>query len=273
MKQFSQVLLVLLSLQLAHSMPAQSDTKPGASESSSAGSTASKLDPKALDILKRMADYLAAAPVFSYRSESNYDVVQPSGSKIEFGASRRTLVARPRHLRSDIQRRDGLRGQIVFDGSTIWAYEPDENVFAQASQPGGLDESLLFAVTELHIKTPLIDMLSAEFYSRLTDKLIGAHDLGEKVVEGVVCDHLLMRNDYADIQLWISSGDEPLLQRVVITYREEEGQPQYRARLLEWDLSPEYKKDSIRFEPPEGAERIRFYVQDADQGLHQEDES
>jgi hypothetical protein len=263
------LVLAVLSPGLVCSTQAQNSTASKATEST----TIAKIDPKALEILKHMADYLAAAPVFSYRSESNYDVMQPSGVKVEFGASRRVVVARPNRLKSEVQRRDGLRGQVVLDGKTIWAYEPDENVYAQAQQPGGLDESLLFAVTELHIKAPLMDMLSADFYAEVTSNLEGAHDLGEKVVEGVICDHLLMRNDYTDFQLWIATGEKPLLKRVVITYREEAGEPQYRSRLLEWDLSPKQATDKIRFDPPQGAERIRFYVQEADKGLYQEGDS
>ena len=269
MKLCGCLVLAVLSLMLVCSAQAQTGAASKAYESA----TVPEIDPKALEILKRMADYLSEAPVFSYRSESNYDVVQPSGVKVELGASRRVVVARPNRLKSEVQRRDGLRGQVVFDGKTIWAYEPDENIYAQAQQPGGLDESLLFAVTELHIKAPLMDMFSADFYTKVTNNLVGAHDLGEKVVEGVICDHLLMRNDYTDFQLWISTGDKPLLKRIAITYREEEGEPQYRSRLLDWDLAPKQATDKIRFEPPKGAQRIRFYVQDADKGLHQEGDS
>jgi hypothetical protein len=264
MKRHSCLLLALLSLTLMNSSQARTAEEDAA---------VPRVEPNALEILKRMADYLAAAPVFSYRSESNYDVVQPSGVKVEFGASRRVVVARPNRLRSEVQRRDGLRGQIVFDGKTIWAYEPDENIYAQASQPGNLYESLRFAVTELHIKAPLMDMLGSNFYTSVTANLVGAHDLGEKIVEGVICDHLLMSNDYTDFQLWISTGDEPLLKRIVITYREEAGEPQYRSRLMDWDLSPKQQDGKFTFDPPEGAEQIRFYVQDADKGLHQEGES
>jgi hypothetical protein len=264
MKHANRIMQVMLSLLLVFSMPA-----PTVAENAAVPD----LDPKALEILKGMADYLAAAPLFSYRSESNYDVVQPSGVKVEFGASRRVVVARPNRLNSQVQRRDGLRAQLVLDGKSIWAYEPDENVYAQASQPGDLYESLLFAVSELHIKAPLMGLLSSNFYTNVTSNLIGANDLGEKVVEGVICDHLLLRNDYTDFQLWISTGDKPLLTRIVITYREDAGEPQYRSRLFDWDLSPKRDDDKFTFEPPEGAEQIRFYVQDADKGLYQEGES
>ena len=90
------------------------------------------IEAEALQIFKRMADYLAAAKAFSYHSESSYDVVQASGMKVEFGASRNVLVSRPNQLRMDSERRDGMRGELIFDGQTIWAVDPDENVYATA---------------------------------------------------------------------------------------------------------------------------------------------
>ena len=106
----------------------------------------------------------------------------------------------------------------------------------------------------------MADLLEPDLYERVTTELTGALDLGEKVVSGVVCDHLLMSNDYADFQLWITTGDRPVLKRIVITYKEEPGEPQYRAQFRDWDMAPENVRARLDFRPPDGAERIRFYV-------------
>jgi hypothetical protein len=218
------------------------------------------IEAKALEIFKRMADYLAAAQEFSYHSESSYDVVQPSGIKVEFGGSRDVLVARPNRLRTDAERRDGQRGVLVFDGETIWATDPDENVYARAAQPGDLNDSLDFAVVELRIKAPHADLLVPDLYEQTTANLTMALDLGEQVLDGVVCDHLLMSNDYTDFQLWITTGDQPVPKRIVITYRQEPGEQQYRAQFRDWNMAPADVHARLDFKPPDGAEQIRFYV-------------
>ena len=231
------------------------------------------IDPEALEVLKGMADYLVSATEFAFHTESGYDVLQPSGVTVEFGASRNTLVSRPNRLRIDSQRRDGMRSAIIFDGENIWGFGPDENVYAKTEQVGDLDESIDFVVAELRIKAPLADIVSPDLYEIVTSELTGALYLGETVLVGVVCDHLLMSNDYADYQLWIATGDQPLLQRIVITYREEPGQPQYRAQFMNWDMSPEDTKARLQFEPPDGAERIRFYVPASARDQDEEDRS
>ena len=218
------------------------------------------IDAEALSILKTMTDHLTSAQNFAYRAEYSYDVVQESGVKVEFGASRKILVSRPDRMRADSQRRDGFRSVVVFDGDNIWAYAPDENVYATTDQIGDLDDTLDFAIAELRIKAPMAELVSPDLYEVVTAGLARAYYLGGTVVAGVACHHLLLSNDYADFQLWIASEDQPTLRRIIITYREEPGEPQFRGFLAEWDMSPEGVEERLSFDLPEGAERVRFHV-------------
>jgi hypothetical protein len=197
------------------------------------------------------------------------------GLKVEFGASRKILVSRPDRMRVESRRRDGMRALIVFDSKKMWLFEPDENVYATAEQPGDLEESIEFVVTGLRIKAPLADLIEKGLYDKITPTLTRALYLGETVVTGVACEHLLMSNDYADFQMWITSGDQPVLKRIVITYREEPGQPQFRGQFLNWDMSPGDTTGQFEFTPPEDAERIRIYVPApvTDIGTDKEDKS
>jgi hypothetical protein len=244
-----------------------------AQDTADAASGDAEIDADALSVLESMADYLVAAETFAYRAEYAFDVVQDSGVKVEFGASRKTLVSRPDRLHVESQRRDGLRATVVFDGEHIWAYAPEQNVYAQTEQVGDLDTAIQFAVAELRMKAPMADLLSPDLHEILTKQLTRAYYLGETVLVGVDCHHLLLSNGYADFQMWIRTGDKPLPQRIVITYREETGQPQFRAQFLEWDFAPTVTADKFRFEPPDGAERVRFYVPAAATDLDQENAS
>jgi hypothetical protein len=56
----------------------------------------------------------------------------------------------------------------------------------------------------------------------------------------VPCDHLAVRTaGGVDFQVWIAQGDEPLPRRIVITYKDENGQPQFWADFSNWNLAPE----------------------------------
>jgi hypothetical protein len=87
--------------------------------------------------------------------------------------------------------------------------------------------------------------------------------VGTERLRGVDCEHVALRNPDADLQLWIAQGEQPLVQRVVVTYRNLEGQPSFWADLADWSLAPEIDAASFRWAPPAGAERVRFEVRAA----------
>ena len=72
------------------------------------------------------------------------------------------------------------------------------------------------------------------------------------------CDHLAGRRKNTDFQIWIAQGDKPLFQRLIITYKLAEGQPQFRAQFQRLELAPEVPDSLFAFTPPEGSEKIPF---------------
>jgi hypothetical protein len=64
-----------------------------------------------------------------------------------------------------------------------------------------------------------------------------------------------------DYQLWIAEGAQPLPLRAVLTYKNAEGHPQFRAQFTDWDLSPQIQADEFAFTPPAGARKIAFLAQ------------
>jgi hypothetical protein len=211
----------------------------------------------AVEIVRSAAHLLRDADAFAVTLETGFDVVQDSGQKIEFGSTRRAQIQRPNRARFEWQRRDGKEGVVVFDGNDIWAYSPTHEVYAHTEQPGDIDASIELITEDLGIESPLADMFTQEVGMSLADGLTDCFVVGTSTVRGVACDHVAVRNDYADYQLWIASGDQPLLQRIVITYREEEGEPQFWAELSDWSMGVA-DAGAFVFQPPAGAERILF---------------
>ena len=64
-----------------------------------------------------------------------------------------------------------------------------------------------------------------------------------------------------DFQVWVAQGSQPLPRRIVITYKEETGQPQFWADLSNWNLAPEVSDTLFTFTPPDGADRIQFLAE------------
>jgi hypothetical protein len=226
------------------------------------GSTQSPSELKAMSILKKMSEFLAAAGRFSVTIRDGYDVVQESGQKIEFGEVRNVTVSRPDRLRIDVERSDGQKGLVIFDGKDITIYTADHNIYATTSRQGTLDQAIKYAVDDLKIRMPLALMLLSTLPSELDKLGVSADYVETTTITDVPCDHLAGRTAAGvDFQVWVAQGNEPLPRRIVITYKDENGQPQFRADLSNWNLAPDVSDALFAFTPPNGAERIQFLAE------------
>jgi hypothetical protein len=219
-------------------------------------------EPEAMPILKKMGEYLAQTKRFSVVIRGGYDVVQESGQKIEFGEVRNLTVSRPDRLRIEVERSNGEKGSVVFDGKDITVYQSNENVYATTSKPGTLDEAIKYVVGDLKVRVPLAMMLLSTLPSELDNRVASADYVEKTTITNVPCDHIAARTaDGVDFQVWIAQGDEPLPRRIVITYKDETGQPQFWADLSDWNLAPDISDALFAFTPPNGAERIQFLAE------------
>jgi hypothetical protein len=217
-----------------------------------------EVEPEVVEELRRTAVLLANATKFSFRAEIGYDAVQRSGQKIEFGATRRTRVRRPDHVFMEAEQRDGSRKRLFFDGRTLSFFDVGKDAYATAPKTGDIDAAIDYLVDELGTPFPLSDLLRSDFAERVTSGLVSARFAGEETLAGIRCDHLSLRKKEVDAQLWIERGDRPLIRRVVLTYRDAPGQPQFWANLSDWSFKPDVSEARFAFRPPQGAEKIPF---------------
>lgn len=83
--------------------------------------------------------------------------------------------------------------------------------------------------------------------------------VGEATIAGILCDNLTLSNEDEDVQLWVAKGDKPVPRRIVVTYKNLEGQPQFWAQFEEWNFSPNFSETIFSYSPPAHADRISFF--------------
>jgi hypothetical protein len=254
---------MLAACALLCGVPAQAqDAKPVAAPAAAVES-APERDPKAMEILLRMANYLAKAPALGVTVMSSYDAIQGDGEFVEFGDRRRLELQRPDRLRIDVERSDGDQGGLVFDGKTFTAFKPVDNIYAVVEKPGTIDAALVYVVKELQIPLPLARMFTTTF-PRQMEKLVKSIAYVEtNRLFDVPTDHLAVRGDEVDFQIWIAQGDAPLPRRVIITYKDAPGEPQFRALLSDWSLAA-VEAGRFAYTPPAGAEKVPLIVPSAE---------
>jgi hypothetical protein len=228
-----------------------------AAKKSARRTEASKLNAHAAEIVHRMAERIVAANRFRVGGEIAWDVLQPDGQTLEFGATRELLLQRPDHLRIDIDLREGGKRLLVYDGKQVVFQNLEDNVYAVQPWTGPVDDMAAFVSDRLGIPVSLSEILSPNLPALLGEHLASASYVGESTLDGVRCDHVALRNEVAGMQLWVGQ-DDSLPRRIIVTYERDTGRPQFRASLTGWDLSPQITDVTFAFDPPKGAERIVF---------------
>jgi hypothetical protein len=223
-------------------------------------SSAEMDDLQAMDILQNMARTLAGAKQYSFILRSSYDAPQPDGQMVEYGAIREIQVKRPDKMRVDLQRSDGDLRIMVFDGKQLIVNNVTDNIYAKAEKAGTVDDAVKYLVGVLKTPLPLARMFRTNFPAEL-DKLVEAIDYVElDTLTDVPTDHLAVRTKSVDFQIWISRGKEPLPRRIVISYKNSKGEPQFRADFSKWNLDAKGVKGPFTYSPPKNAELVPMLV-------------
>ena len=105
------------------------------------------------------------------------------------------------------------------------------------------------------IEFPAADL----FYPDIVDTVIQDFDhisnLGEEVINGVNCFHVIAVNEFTNIQLWITDDAFFLPEKFLVIYKDEEN-IQYEVDFTKWKLNPDIPEEIFSFEPPPGARNI-----------------
>jgi hypothetical protein len=210
--------------------------------------------------LKRSSDFLAAQKSFRLDSHLGFDVVQSNGQKLEFGGLRKITVRRPDRVKVEAESRDGTTTTLFFDGEVISIDLADENAYVSVEKPGSLDSAIDYLVDDLGVPAPFADLIYSDFFSGIVDRIESGFIVGESAIGKCECLHLAFSLENIDVQMWIEDSDRPLPYRVVITYKQAEGSPQFWGQFLNWDLSADTPDSLFAYSPPEGAELIPIAV-------------
>lgn len=207
-----------------------------------------------------MSDFLAAQKSFSLEAQTGYDSIQDNGQELEFGGSRKITVRRPDRVRVEAEHRDGGKSVLFFDGQSISVDLPNQNNYASVQKPGTLDAAIDYITKDLGTPQPLADLMYSSVLTEVVDRIQSGFVVGDEIIAGIPSVHLAFRTEAADVQLWIANGEQPLLQRIAITYKTSPGSPKFWAQVTDWDLNAKTPDELFAYTPPEGANQIPIGV-------------
>jgi hypothetical protein len=216
-----------------------------------------RLDPKAESIMRKAGKRIQELKHITFEVIDTIDVVRETGQKVQYSHRRKATVSRPDKLAIE-STGDVMNMNLYKDGSTITLLDKDRNVYAQMKDPGTIDQMIDTMQERFGVSTPLADLLSADPAKVLLEGVESGLYLGVHHVDEHACHHIACRGETLDWQVWIDAGENPLLRKLVITYKQQPGAPQYTLKQVSSTPLDSVPAAAFQFEPPAGCEKIEF---------------
>jgi hypothetical protein len=262
---FVLVVAIALSMFLAATVDAQ-QTKQTSKSTTPAKKKVSKetappvqmkLEPKAMEILKAACDRLAAAKSMSFAAVVTEENPSRLGIPLAYTTKSDVILQRPDKLRV-ITSADGPASEFYYNGKTMVAFAPAENLVAIAEAPPTIDAALKVAYNSAAIYYPFTDVMVADPYKGITDGLMTAFYIGQsKVVAGTTTDMVAYADKDVFVQIWIGAEDKlPRMARAV--YRNDPSHLRHQVEFSNWKLDIDVSPDAFGSASAANAKPIVF---------------
>lgn len=213
-------------------------------------------DPAATQLLQELGQYLDAAGQYTFQADVEVDERSPRGQKVQYASTVDVAVRQPDRLYA---KQDGdMSNRILwFDGNQFTLLDQNVDHYVSVDTPNTLAEGIPY-LEDRGVVFPLSDFVTGNFYQGVIANVQTADYLGLHQVRGEMCHHLAFTQDNIDWQIWIADGYEIVPCKLVITYKNLPGEPQYTAYFSAWNFSPRLPDRLFTPVVPNDATEIEF---------------
>ena len=239
------------------SQPVPPAAKPAKSPRKAATPVEPVLEPKAIELLKAASTRLAAAHTMRFTAVISYENPSRLGLPLVYTTTSEITLQRPDKLRV-LTSGDGPASEFSYDGKTMMAFAPAENLVAVADAPSTIDAALQAAYDSAAIYFPFTDVIVADPYKDIADGLQHAFYIGQsRVVGDTTTDMVAYANNEMFVQMWIGAEDH-LPRRVRAVYRDDPSRLRHQMELSNWQLDLAVSVDAFASASAGNAGRIKF---------------
>jgi hypothetical protein len=216
------------------------------------------LEPKAIELLKALSTRLAAAHTLSFTAVQIFESPSRQGPPLAFAKKTDVTLQRPDRMRVIISG-DGPASEFYYNGKTVTAFAPAENLLAVSDAPPTIDAMLEAVYHSAGVFFTFTDLVVADPYKDMAEGLTLAYYVGQShVVSGTTTDIVAYIDNGVFIQLWIGSEDK-LPRMVRAMFLDDPQNLRSQVEFSNWQLDLNVPLDA--FAPPNAAvnaKRIPF---------------
>jgi hypothetical protein len=225
--------------------PAASQKKPMISDEASAA-------------LMHMGQTLRAEQ-FSFQARTIRVYTEENGQPLHIFHTMKVVVHRPNRMLVEVTGDDGSN-KLLFDGRTAIVYSGSQNKYASIPVPAGTIEAMMQeAMGRLGVDFPLADFLTEAPNKAFLTGVTSGRAVGTVMIDGAPYLHLFFAQPPGiELELWLEKNDQALLRRLIVTYRDLPGQPNFIAEFSDWNFNTHPSDADFSFQPPAGAVQVQL---------------
>ncbi len=220
------------------------------------------LEPKAIELLKAASNRLAAAHTMSFTTVVTEESPSRLGIPLAYTTKSDVVMQRPDKLRV-ITLGDGPASEFYYDGKTMMAYAPAEDLVAIADAPPTIDETMEVAYHVAAIYFPFDDVIVSDPYKDIAENLRLAFYVGQSnVIGGTTTDIVAYDTGGVFVETWIGAEDKlPRMLRAI--YVDDPLRLRHQLELSNWKIDPTLSADVFGSAKATAAKHIKFARPDA----------
>jgi len=182
--------------------------------------------------LLRMGQTLRADE-YSFQVRTIRVYADPNGDPLHIFHTMKVIVHRPNRLSVAVSGDDG-DNRLVFDGKNAVVFSTAGNKYATVAVPDGTIQSMMQEVVgRLGVDFPLADFLSEAPNKAFLTGVTSGRVVGTVTIDGSPYLHLLFNQPPGiELELWLAKNDQSLPRRLIVTYRNLPGQPNFIAEFF-----------------------------------------
>lgn len=222
-----------------------------------AASAAAKpsISPQASAALARMGQSLQSK-AFSFQARTIRVYAGPQNETLHIFHTLDVTVRRPDRLLVERNGDDGP-GKLVYNGKTLIVYMGKDNKYASIPVPGTIEGMMKVAMGRLGVDFPLADFLTDAPGKAFLTGVTAGQVVNTVMIDGVPCLHLFFSQPPGiDLELWLEQGGQSVPRRLIVTYRQLPGQPDFVAEFSNWNFAVHPADLDFVFQPPPGAVQV-----------------
>lgn len=222
-----------------------------------ASAQSKSFDSVAVVIIDRMTDVIGDLESCSFKLDVSNDVNDPVNGLVKDFANYEIYMSGPNKMKMNSYSIHGHR-EFAYNGKQLAYYSFKEHNFGIIPAPSTTIKTIDSINANYGIEFPAADF----FYPAFTDDLMENSDsvkyLGLVTINGKEYFDIMAFGKEMNFQFWVSNDAYNLPAKFAITYKKQEGNPQYLAEFSDWQINPNLPSAMFDFLPPPGAAPVRI---------------